>query len=248
MGSGLDRALVNGARWGGGRIRVGPWHGDGKVAYVAPIGDGRAPAPAEVRSTCERLARTGYAEVVTAAVGPVEAHGFLLAGFEVHERLHLLGRELTDLPEAPPATLRRARKRDRPEVLAIDAVAFAPFWRLDDRGLDDALSATPTSRFRVALDPGSRPGIGAEPAIRGYAVCGRAGRRGFLQRLAVDPDFEGHGLGRALVLDGLGWLRRRGAERVVVNTQEANQRALELYERLGFRRQPGGLAVLHKTL
>ena len=79
-------------------------------------------------------------------------------------------------------------------------------------------------------------------------MTGRAGRRGFLQRLAVDPAREGHGLGRALVLDGLVWLRRRGVERVVVNTQEANQRALALYEQLGFRRQHAGLAVLRTQL
>ena len=49
----------------------------------------------------------------------------------------------------------------------------------------------------------------ATPSL-GYAICGRAGRRGFVQRLAVDPARHGSGVGRALVLDGLGWLRRRG--------------------------------------
>lgn len=255
------------ARWGGGRIRVGPWHGDDRVAYLAPVGDGPAPGPSDVRHTLERLTRSGYAEAVTAAIGPLEAHGFVLAGFEVHERLHLLARDLRDLPESPAAALRRARRRDRPRVLAIDGAAFSPFWRLDDAGLEEALSATPSSRFRVALDPDAdaAPSNGdndadAGPdgetgetgetgdAIVGYAICGRAGRRGFVQRLAVDPTHHGHGLGQALLLDGLGWLRRRGVDRVVVNTQEANGPALALYERLGFRRQPGGLAVLKKSL
>jgi len=31
-----------------------------------------------------------------------------------------------------------------------------------------------------------------------------------------------------------------------VNTQESNEGAVRLYERLGFDRQPGGLAVLRK--
>jgi ribosomal protein S18 acetylase RimI-like enzyme len=51
-------------------------------------------------------------------------------------------------------------------------------------------------------------------------------------------------VGRALVLDGLSWLRRRGAERVVVNTQLENRKALALYESLGFRRESRGLSVL----
>jgi ribosomal protein S18 acetylase RimI-like enzyme len=33
----------------------------------------------------------------------------------------------------------------------------------------------------------------------------------------------------------------------VVNTQTSNEGALALYERLGFTRQPGGLAVLAAT-
>jgi ribosomal protein S18 acetylase RimI-like enzyme len=46
------------------------------------------------------------------------------------------------------------------------------------------------------------------------------------------------------VLDGLSWLRRRGVERVVVNTQLENRKALALYESLGFRREPRRLSVL----
>lgn len=239
VGSGLDVV-----RWGAGRIRVGPWHGDAKIAYLAPVGDGPAPGADDVAAALGRLSRAGYAEAVTAAIGPAEAHGFLLAGFEVHERLHLLARDLDHLPALPPVPLRRARRRDRDPALAIDAAAFSEFWRLDAAGLDDAMSATPASRFRVAVDTGGGFGGG----ISGYAICGRAGRRGFVQRLAVHPARTGQGIGRALVIDGLEWLRRRGADRVVVNTQEANRRALDLYERLGFRRQPGGLAVLKKQL
>jgi ribosomal protein S18 acetylase RimI-like enzyme len=234
MGSGVDVV-----RWGTGRLRVGPWRGNEHVAYVAPVGDGPAPTPDVVRRAVAGLAGRGYREAVTAALGPHEAQGFLLAGFEVHERLHLLARELDDLPPMPAVPLRRGRRRDRPAVLAVDGRAFSPFWRLDDDGLDEALAATPTSRFRIADIDGD---------VAGYAVTGKAGRRGFLQRLAVDPDREGLGLGRALVLDGLGWLRRRGVERVVVNTQEANARALALYEQLGFRRQHAGLAVLRSRL
>ena len=226
-------------RWGAGRLRVGPWRGDDRIAYLAPVGDGPAPTPDTVRRAVAGLADRGYREAVTAALGPLEAQGFLLAGFEVHERLHLLARDLRDLPAAPPVPLRRGRHRDRPAVLAVDGRAFSAFWRLDDAGLDEALAATPTSRFRVTELDG---------VVLGYAVTGRAGRRGFLQRLAVEPDREGLGLGRALVLDGLGWLRRRGVERVVVNTQEANQRALALYEQLGFRKQNAGLAVLKTQL
>jgi ribosomal protein S18 acetylase RimI-like enzyme len=84
--------------------------------------------------------------------------------------------------------------------------------------------------------------------IVGYAVAGRAGPRGYLQRLAVAPSQAGRGVGSALVVDALVWMRDHGATRAVVNTQVVNERALALYEHLGFVRQPSGLAVLTRAL
>jgi CHASE1-domain containing sensor protein len=43
-------------------------------------------------------------------------------------------------------------------------------------------------------------------------------------------------------------MKRRGAARAMVNTQERNADALRLYQDLGFHLQPGGLAVLHASL
>ncbi len=123
-------------------------------------------------------------------------------------------------------------------MLAVDHRAFPPFWQLDDSGLDEALGATPHTRYRVAVAGG----------VVGYAITGRSGHRGFLQRLAVDPGHHRQGLGAALVVDGLRWLKRWGAERVVVNTQMENGAALGLYEHLGFAREPFGLSVLSAGL
>ncbi|MEO7428014.1 MAG: GNAT family N-acetyltransferase, partial [Acidimicrobiales bacterium] len=169
---------------------------------------------------------------------------FLDAGFSVHERLHLLIRPVDgSLParSAAPA-LRRGRRADRPALLDVDAAAFPPFWRLDGAALDDALTATPASRLRVVDLPDDRPGLA------GYAITGRAGPRGYLQRLAVDPTQQRRGVGSTLVSDALVWLRRWGAREVLVNTQEDNAAALALYEALGFRLQPDGLMVLRRRV
>ncbi len=225
-------------RWGTERLRVGPWRGDDRRAYVAPVAETPPASVAMVRRCCEVLADQGYLEVVTGALGRPEQRGFLDAGFEVREELHLLSRDLHCLPLAGAGPIRTGRRRDRDQVLAVDALAFPPFWRLDDAGLTEAVRATRHARFRV-LERGR---------ILGYAVSGRSGTRGYLQRLAVDPAVEGRGLGRALVLDGLAWMRRRGVDRVVVNTQVGNQRALRLYQHLGFGLEPSGLAVLTRRL
>ena len=62
------------------------------------------------------------------------------------------------------------------------------------------------------------------------------------------PSEQGAGLGRALVVDSLQWLRRRGGRLVMVNTQQTNTRALDLYRRLGFRTEPSELTVLTREL
>ncbi|MDQ1398067.1 MAG: hypothetical protein QOG64_3326 [Acidimicrobiaceae bacterium] len=228
-------------RFGREEARTGPWRGDHQVAFLAPLPERPAPSAEFVRRCLDVLSSRGFSRVVTGALSPSEQAGFLAAGFVVEERLHLLAHDLHDVPDLPPEAraLRRARHRDRPTVLAVDARAFPPFWRLDERGLEEAVTATPRARFRVAVVDGR---------IGGYAICGRASSRGFVQRLAVEPVAQRHGLGRALMVDGLRWLRRRGVDRAVVNTQLGNDAALALYERLGFRREATGLSVLSTGL
>jgi ribosomal protein S18 acetylase RimI-like enzyme len=232
----------------GSPLRLGPWQGDPGVAYVVPVHGGSPSAVTDVRRALALAGEQGYRSVVTAALAPLDQAAFLTVGFEVHERLHLLARSLPAAhPPAPtlPAAvmLRRGHQHDRDGVLRLDHQAFESFWRLDQRGLADAIAATPSARFRVAVT-----NRGATPEVLGYAVIGRAAQRGYVQRLAVAPDRHRRGVGRSLLIDGLRWLQRRRVRRVMVNTQERNVAALALYERAGFERQPGGLAVLSLSL
>lgn len=231
-------------RCGTGRVRVGPWRGHPHIALLAPL-PGQSPSTNDVIDVVEGLWRQGYHEVLTSALAAGEQGLYLSAGFEVHERLHLLRHPLRTLPEAPAVRLRRARRSDRSRVLDVDTAAFSSFWRLDEVGLRDALVATPSVRFRVAS--GRRRTAGSAP-VSGYAVWGRAGTIGYLQRLAVDPRSQSRGVGSALVADGLRWCARRGCSEALVNTQEHNLAALGLYEKVGFQRQEHGLAVLRRTV
>ena len=217
------------------RLRVAAWRGDEHIALVSPRPEHPSPSSAAVHRCLQRLAERGVREVITSALGAAEQTGFVAAGFTVRERLHLMSHDLSGLPEVQTTIrIRRARSGDRPAVLALDQRAFDRFWRLDAAGLDEALDATPVSRFRVA----------AEKSILGYAVFGRAADRGYVQRLAVDPDAQRRGIAVALLADGLRWLRRHGVQRAVVNTQEDNDSAVALYVRAGFKSEPEGLAVL----
>jgi ribosomal protein S18 acetylase RimI-like enzyme len=225
------------------RLRVRTWHADQRIAHVTPAADGSGPLTTEeVRRCIAALRRDGYRGAVTAAMGRADQPPFLDAGFVPAERLHLLLHSLDALPDpvsATPAHIRRGRRRELSDLLAVDHAAFSGMWRLDRAGLDEALSATPTVHLRVARDVGG---------TIGYAICGRAAHRGYVQRLAVHPRAQGRGLGGTLLLDGLRWLRRWGARDALVNTQEGNDRSLRLYQRAGFVLQPDGLTVLRLDL
>lgn len=223
-------------RWRGGWARLGSWRGHPDVAYLS-VGADRPPSREVVERCLRRLRGHGYSTVVTSALTPADTLPFVDAGFAVRERLHLLAHDLRDLPD-PPHPTRRARRDDRPQILALDALAFDDFWRIDAEGLENAIQATPSSRFRV---------IGDETVLA-YAVTGRAGRQGYLQRLAVHPDARRCGYGAAVVIDGLRWLRRHRVVRALVNTQLDNQAALALYRSCGFVPLPTGLCVMGRSL
>jgi ribosomal protein S18 acetylase RimI-like enzyme len=223
-------------RWRGGWARLGSWRGHDDVAYLS-VGADRPPSREIVERCLGRLRGRGYSAVVTSALAPADTLPFVDAGFAVRERLHLLAHDLHDVPAARHTT-RRARRDDRAGALALDAVAFDDFWRLDASGLDNAIAATPASRFRV---------IGDERVLA-YAVTGRAGRHGYLQRVAVHPDAQRAGYGTAVVADGLRWLRRHRCTRALVNTQLENHAAFALYTACGFTALPTGLCVMGRTL
>lgn len=230
-------------QWGWERARAGPWRGDGRVAYLAPLAPAGAPSVDFLRRCIETLAARGFEQVVTSALAPAEQPGFTAVGFEVYERLHLLSHDLDRIEPAPHAgvPLRRGRHADWAAALEVDAGSFGPFWRLDTEGLREAIEATPVARFRVAA-------AGRNAPVLAYAITGLSGNQGYLQRLAVHPEHRRRGLGRALAVDGLHWLRRKAVAEAVVNTQLGNEAALGLYMSLGFREEPIQLAVLHRWL
>jgi ribosomal protein S18 acetylase RimI-like enzyme len=64
----------------------------------------------------------------------------------------------------------------------------------------------------------------------------------YLAELYVAPERRGQGLGRALLQATLKAARERGADRIDLNTSEADVAARALYEKLGFTNREGGPA------
>ncbi|MGA7757775.1 MAG: GNAT family N-acetyltransferase, partial [Ilumatobacteraceae bacterium] len=141
--------------------------------------------------------------------------------------------------DGAPNRLRRLRPSMLDEASRVDRRAFGAPWANDAAALGDIMSATPHHRSRcVQLDG----------RMVAFAISGRAGPWGYIQRLAVDPSAQRVGLGRALVDDAVRWMRRRHVARVLVNTASDNVAALSLYRSYGFDDRPDDLTILERAL
>ncbi|GAB3414709.1 GNAT family protein [Flindersiella endophytica] len=92
--------------------------------------------------------------------------------------------------------------------------------------------------LRDELDAENRLLLAAESgvggAVAGYASTSLAGTSADLLRIAVHPDSQRAGVGRALLGATLDALPRTGCEELLLEVHEENTPALRLYEAFGF--------------
>ena len=104
----------------------------------------------------------------------------------------------------------------------------------DDRKGIAAFLARNPALSRVAIDG---------PAIVGVALCGDDGRRGHIYHLAVDPAYQGRGIGKRLLNECLDGLRRDGVERVIILVAGDNQRGAEFWKHHGWEEISGAVPM-----
>jgi ribosomal protein S18 acetylase RimI-like enzyme len=66
------------------------------------------------------------------------------------------------------------------------------------------------------------------------AMVGEDGHRGWVYYVAADPDYQGGGLGRAMMNAAEQWLLGRGVWKVQLLVREDNQSIKGFYEHLGY--------------
>jgi ribosomal protein S18 acetylase RimI-like enzyme len=79
--------------------------------------------------------------------------------------------------------------------------------------------------------------------IVGVALCGHDGRRGHIYHLAVDPAYQGRGLGRRLADECLEGLRRAGLQRAIILVANDNPRGRSFWKRWGWEEVSGAVAM-----
>ena len=80
-------------------------------------------------------------------------------------------------------------------------------------------------------------------AIVGAVLCGHDGRRGHIYHLAVDPAYQGYGLGKRLLDGCLGGLRRAGVKRAIIMVANDNPRGRGFWRRYGWEDIPSAISM-----
>jgi len=146
-------------------------------------------------------------------------------GFQPTNAVITLQRRIrrNDVPPDDFSGIRDVRPHELDQIAEVDASAFDPLWRYH-RGVVEA-AARQATMFKL---------IELEGQIVAYQLCTCHSGTGHLARLAVRPNWQGRGLGQALVCDLLRQFASQGVDVVTVNTQEDNFRSRRLYAKLGF--------------
>lgn len=229
------------------RAHAHPCPGVPAMASIVVLDGAVVPTPAHYRRWGAHLQQLGFTHLRTGALAPRLAAQAAQAGLVPVQELVLL--ELTH-----PNRVRRSRSAQRATrttslerghlglASALDRAAFGDRWWLDAGMLGEVCEATPRIRARAIADSGSIDPHG------GFLISGRAGRIGYIQRLAVHPEHQRAGRATALMDDALAWMHRRRVERVFVNTHADNAAALALYDRYGFVALRERLAVFEGVI
>jgi len=159
-------------------------------------------------------------------------------GFERFRALWQMRRSLRDRldrPEFPPgSTLRTFRPgQDEEEWLSLNSRAFSKHpeqgsWTRHDLELREREPWFDPAGFFVAVRDGRMAGF--------HWTKVHPEQVGEVYVVGVDPGEQGSGLGRALTLTGLGYLRDRGLAQAMLYVDEDNVPAIRMYEALGFTR------------
>jgi len=126
-------------------------------------------------------------------------------------------------PRPKNTEIRLMKKTDLKEVAHLDRTSFHPLWRNSASLLELAFNQ---SVYSTVSTDGEQ--------ITGYQITTPTQYGVHLGRLAVAPNYQGQGIGYALVHDLQSTFAATEDYRISVNTQDNNQSSIALYTKAGF--------------
>lgn len=186
----------------------------------------------------ERLNDLGASRVFSPPLPESSRRPWEAAGYEEFVPLSLMRLDLDENPPSPDHLVIAPPDATVESLLNIDHAAFDDFWRFDNHGMAEAISATGRARTLLIRGPEGEPVA--------FAIVGIGHAMSYLQRLAVHPDWQGRQMGRSLTRGAARMARSTGSKAMLLNTQTDNEPAISLYESEGFATLPEPLAVLRR--
>lgn len=219
-------------RRGWARATARPWNDAEADAALRLVRGGDS----FLQACTQRLISNGAPSVLSPPLPRNARRTWEDAGYRVYLDLALMRLGLESAPAAPSHLVVDSDEERIEELLRIDAAAFSPFWRFDSQGLREAMAATGRSAVLIIRD--------SDGGAAGFAIVGFGSAISYLQRVAVHPDWQGHGMGRSLLRVAARRARAAGARVMLLNTQQDNNPALALYESEGYMLLPEPLSLL----
>ena len=129
--------------------------------------------------------------------------------------------------------IREFRAEDYDRVMELWAAGGLP---LKPEGRDSRAAllgqiGLPNVRFLVAA-------AGAGGRVVGTVLATHDGRKGWINRLAVDAPLRRRGLGARLVAEAERWLEAQGMDILACLIEDDNARSMAVFEKLGYRKHP----------
>jgi ribosomal protein S18 acetylase RimI-like enzyme len=219
-------------RRGWARAEARPWNDTSTDAALRLIRGGSG----FIEACTQRLQTLGASGVTSPPLARPARKPWESAGFTPFLDLALMRLDLVGPVTPPQHLVVRDESYDLDLMLSVDTAAFEEFWRFSRIALVESLQATSKSSVFVIRD--------GHLGIAGYAIVGYGHAISYLQRVAVDPQWQGSGMGRSLIRAVARSARRQGSKALLLNTQLDNAAAAGLYETEGYVQLPDSLAVL----
>ncbi len=124
-----------------------------------------------------------------------------------------------------PMEIRHFQPEDEQSVIALwhECDLVRP-WNNPQRDICRKLKVNP-ELFLVGI---------IEGRVVATVMAGYEGHRGWLNYLAVAPEFQRHGLAREIVAEAEHLLRKAGCPKINLQIRTSNQAVIEFYRRLGY--------------
>jgi ribosomal-protein-alanine N-acetyltransferase len=150
------------------------------------------------------------------------------SNFQLTDRVVVLICPISDVPDNPIKAniqIRAMQVEDLEVVEKVDNAAFKKIWQ---NSLTSLMAGYKAAAVATVAHENHK--------VVGYQISTPTANGGHLARLAVMPDYQGRGIGSALVKNMLDFFATSRAQSVTVNTQASNLSSLELYQHAGFQR------------